>query len=199
MQLYSSSPSPFGRKVKITAYVAGLYEQLEVVTIDGNDPESTQINPNPLNKIPALALESGELIVDSKVICEYLIQASGRTEMLPEDHRIEYLTRAAIADGITEAALLMVYERRFREPTQMNTAWLHRQNQKVLSGLRWWTEAIIPVRSVPTLDQIGLAVALGYLDFRFSGEWRTQFANLALWSTQFQKMVPAYQLTDPQA
>ncbi|HAY54806.1 MAG TPA: glutathione S-transferase, partial [Gammaproteobacteria bacterium] len=35
MQLYSSSPSPFGRKVKITAHLAGLYEQLEVVTIDG--------------------------------------------------------------------------------------------------------------------------------------------------------------------
>ena len=89
MRLYSSSPSPFGRKVKITAHLTGLYDQLEVVTIDGNDPESTQINPNPLNKIPTLALESGELIVDSKVICEYLIQASGRTEMLPEDHRID--------------------------------------------------------------------------------------------------------------
>jgi glutathione S-transferase len=49
------------------------------------------------------------MIVDSKLICEYLIQASGRAKIHPEDHQIEYLSRAAITDGITEAALLMVY------------------------------------------------------------------------------------------
>ena len=64
------------------------------------------------------------------------------------------------------------------------------------SGLR-----TISLRSsaTPTIDQVGLAIILGYLDFRFSGEWRTRFIVLALWLTQFQQMVPGYQLTDPQA
>ena len=199
MKLYSSAPSPFGRKVKITAHLTGLFDQIDVVNIDGNDPQSAALNPNPLNKIPALELDSGQLIVDSKVICEYLIKQSGRLELLPEQLRVDLLSRAALADGITEAALLMVYERRFREESQINTDWLTRQNQKVLGGLQWFTDNLTEIVATPTIDQVGLAVTLGYLDFRFSGEWRTRFTDLALWLTQFQQMVPGYQLTDPQA
>ena len=199
MKLYSSAPSPFGRKVKITAHLTGLFDQIEVVNIDGNDPQSAALNPNPLNKIPALELDSGQLIVDSKVICEYLIKQSGRLELLPEHLRVDLLSRAALADGITEAALLMVYERRFREESQINTDWLTRQNQKVLGGLQWFTDNLTEIVATPTIDQVGLAVTLGYLDFRFSGEWRTRFTDLAQWLTQFQQMVPGYQLTDPQA
>jgi glutathione S-transferase len=199
MKLYSSAPSPFGRKVKITAHLTGLFDQIEVVNIDGNDPQSAALNPNPLNKIPALELDSGQLIVDSKVICEYLIKQSGRLELLPEHLRVDLLSRAALADGITEAALLMVYERRFREESQINTDWLTRQNQKVLGGLQWFTDNLTEIVATPTIDQVGLAVTLGYLDFRFSGEWRTRFTDLALWLTQFQQMVLGYQLTDPQA
>ena len=199
MKLYSSAPSPFGRKVKITAHLTGLFDQIEVVNIDGNNPLSATLNPNPLNKIPALELDSGQLIVDSKVICEYLIKQSGRLELLPEHLRVDLLSRAALADGITEAALLMVYERRFREQSQINTDWLTRQNQKVLGGLQWFTDNLTEIVATPTIDQVGLAVTLGYLDFRFSGEWRTRFTDLALWLTQFQQMVPGYQLTDPQA
>ena len=199
MKLYSSAPSPFGRKVKITAHLTGLFDQIDVVNIDGNDPQSAALNPNPLNKIPALELDSGQLIVDSKVICEYLIKQSGRLELLPEHLRVDLLSRAALADGITEAALLMVYERRFRGESQINTDWLTRQNQKVLGGLQWFTDNLTEIVAIPTIDQVGLAVTLGYLDFRFSGEWRTRFTDLALWLTQFQQMVPGYQLTDPQA
>ena len=158
MKLYSSAPSPFGRKVKITAHLTGLFDQIEVVNIDGNDPQSIALNPNPLNKIPALELDSGQLIVDSKVICEYLIKQSGRLELLPKHLRVHLLSRAALADGITEAALLMVYERRFRAESQINTDWLTHQNQKVLSGLEWFTDNLTEIIATPTIDQVGLAV-----------------------------------------
>ena len=91
------------------------------MNIDGNDPQSAALNPNPLKKIPALELDSGQLIVDSEVICEHLIKQSGCLEPLSEDLRVDLLSRAALADGITEAALLMVYERRFRAESQINT------------------------------------------------------------------------------
>ena len=63
-----------------------------MVNIDGNDPQSTALNPNPLKKIPALELDSGQLIVDPKVICEHLIKQSERLELLPEDRRVELLS-----------------------------------------------------------------------------------------------------------
>ena len=113
-------------KSKNPAPLTGLFNQIEVVNIDGNDPQSAALNPNPLKKIPALELDSGQLIVDSKVICEHLIKQSGRLELLPEDLCVDLLSRAALADGITEATLLMVYERRFRAESHINTDWLTR-------------------------------------------------------------------------
>ena len=197
VKLYSSPPSPFGRKVKITAHITGLFNQIEVIDIDGNDSKSAALNPNPLNKVPTLELDSGELMVDSRVICEYLIKQSRRFELLPEMNREHLLSRAALADGITEAALLMVYEYRFRDESQIDLNWLNRQNQKILDGLEWFTDNVTEVTETPTLDQVGLAIALGYLDLRFSGEWRTRFTDLALWLTRFEQIVPEYQLTDP--
>jgi len=197
VKLYSSPPSPFGRKVKITAHITGLFNQIEVIDIDGNDSKSTALNPNPLNKVPALELDSGELMVDSRVICEYLIKQSKRSELLPEMNREQLLSRAALADGITEAALLMVYEHRFRDETQIDLNWLNRQNQKILDSLEWFTDNVTEVAEAPTLDQVGLAVTLGYLDLRFSGGWRTRFTDLALWLTRFEQVVPEYQLTAP--
>ena len=198
MKLYSSTPSPFGRKVKITAHVTGLFDQLDLINVDSADLVATRNNPNPLNKIPALELKSGQLIVDSTVICEYLIILTNRNDLLPECRRIESLTRIALADGITEAALLMIYEQRFRKKSQINTEWLHRQNEKVIGGLSWFNTQLTDVSSTPTLDQIGLAVALGYLDFRFAGEWRGRFTDLSLWLNHFDQQVSSYQLTDPQ-
>ena len=197
VKLYSSLPSPFGRKVKIIAHITGLFHQIEVIDIDGNDSKSAALNPNPLNKVPALELDSGELMVDSRVICEYLIKQSRRFELLPEMNREHLLSRAALADGITEAALLMVYEYRFRDESQIDLNWLNRQNQKILDGLEWFTDNVTEVTETPTLDQVGLAIALGYLDLRFSGEWRTRFTDLVLWLTRFEQIVPDYQLTDP--
>ena len=101
-------PSPFGRKVKITVHLTVLFDQIEVLNINGDDPQRVALNPNPLNKIPALELDSGQLIVDSKVICEYMIKQSGRLELSPEHQRVDLLSRATLADGITEATLLMV-------------------------------------------------------------------------------------------
>ena len=45
MKLYSSAPYPFGRKVKITAYLTELFDQIEVVNINGSGPQSAALNP----------------------------------------------------------------------------------------------------------------------------------------------------------
>lgn len=200
MRLYSSAASPFGRKVKITSHITGLFDQMDVITIDANDPVSAAANPNPLGKIPTLVTNTGELLLDSRVICHYLLTTANRLEIcIPTAREFEILSRAALADGLMDAALLMVYERRFRPSELISADWLHRQNGKVLSALEWFEAHHDSVMGTPTLDQIGLASALGYLDFRFQGEWRTRFKTLARWLAEFQQMVPSYRLTDPES
>ena len=70
MILRSSPASPFGRKCKISASVLGLIDKIEVTKTDTVDPNGPIAKENPLGKIPALILDDGTCIFDSRVICE---------------------------------------------------------------------------------------------------------------------------------
>ena len=48
-------------------------------------PESGIRDDNPLNKVPALILDSGQVLFDSPVIAEYLDAQHGGTRMFPPE------------------------------------------------------------------------------------------------------------------
>jgi glutathione S-transferase len=75
--LRSSPPSPFGRKVKIAAALAGLSDRIRVENADTMDPNEALRMQNPLGKIPTLVLENGEALNDSRVIVEFLDAVAG--------------------------------------------------------------------------------------------------------------------------
>ena len=54
--LRSSPPSPFGRKVKIAAALAGLSDRISIETADTMDPSEALRTQNPLGKIPTLSM-----------------------------------------------------------------------------------------------------------------------------------------------
>ncbi len=51
--LRSSPASPFGRKVKISAWLLGLSDRIEIVEADTTDPNDTLRQQNPLVVHPA--------------------------------------------------------------------------------------------------------------------------------------------------
>ena len=83
MILRSSPPSPFGRKVKIAAAILGLADQITIETADPNDANDTLRTQNPLGKIPALIIEDGTVIYDSRVIAEYLNDMAQGEKIIP--------------------------------------------------------------------------------------------------------------------
>lgn len=195
MILRSSLPSPFGRKVKIAASLLGLRDQIEVVLADTNDPADSIRTQNPLGKIPALILEDGRIFFDSRVILEYLDYRAGGNRLVPAepDARFAVLTQAAQADGLTDAALLLVYENRFREPEKQEPAWITHQAEKVARALACFEAA--PPKGSRDISHIGLACALGYLDLRFDGKWRAEHPQLVAWLDAFSAEVPAFETT----
>lgn len=200
MRLYSAPASPFGRKVKMTVIAKGLMGQIESVHSDTRGPYNADLAAaNPLQKIPALVLSDGTQIYDSKVICEYLDMLAPSPVLLPPPglERIRCLTRAALADGIAEAALLMVYEERYRPADKWVPEWVARQQAKIDGGLAAF-EAAPPVWSAhPDYSHIALASALGYLDLRLEGKWRGSNPKLVAWLAAFAAAVPAYDMTTP--
>jgi glutathione S-transferase len=194
--LRSSPASPFGRKVRIAAAILGLTERIEIVAADTNDANDSLRLQNPLGKIPALVLEDGAVLYDSPVIVEYLDWLAGGGRIIPTEPgpRFNVLTRQALADGIMDAALLQVYETRFREPGQHVAKWLDHQAAKVARGLAR-LEASPLETAAGDIGAVATACALGYLDLRFAGRWRADCPRLAAWLDDFAAATPAFEET----
>ena len=202
MRLYTSPTTPFGRKVMVLILEAGLTDHIKISEVSGNplDPGSLPITRNPLGKIPALDLEDGPAIYDSRVICRYLddLAQSGFYPAAPL--LWQTLTLEATADGILEAALSMVYENRMRPEAKRFPAWIDAQWSKIDRALdaidtHWMAHL------AGRLDMAHIAVgcALGYLDFRLGArDWRHGRPGLTLWAANFGKR-PSMQATMPPA
>jgi glutathione S-transferase len=196
--LRSSASSPYGRKVKIAMLLLGLKDRIEIVTADTLDPADSLRMQNPLGKIPALILEDGTALFDSRVIVDYLDHLAGGGRIIPAGPaRFQVLRQQALADGIIDAAILRVYEGRFRPPEKHEQRWLDHQTGKVERALASIEAEPLPaITSSPDLGVIALACALGYLDFR-APDWRGGHPALATWVDDFEKAVPAFAETRP--
>jgi glutathione S-transferase len=194
--LRNSPPSPFGRKVRIAAAVTGLDARIEVKPADTTDPSDTIRQENPLGKIPALILEDGTVLFDSRVIVELLDSEAGGGVLLPAGKaRYPVLRLQALADGIMDASLLQVYEQRYRAPEMHNQRWLDNHRGKVERGLATLEVNPPALSGRPNAGQIALACALGYLDLRFEGKWRSKHPRLVAWLDDFAKKVPSFEAT----
>ncbi|MDC0101203.1 glutathione S-transferase family protein [Alphaproteobacteria bacterium] len=200
MQLRSSPSSPFGRKVKMATYILGFDDQVTPVLTDTLDPNDRICDVNPLGKIPALE-DDGTTYYDSRVIMEYLDAKAGGGKIIPASGptRYEALTRAALMDGILDAAILVIYERRMRPEDKYVESVVERQRGKIIRGL----EAIAAENrsysngAMPDVGEIGLACVLDYLDFRKQVNWRDHAPNLASWLADFAAAVPGYEDSMP--
>ena len=202
MKLLSSPLSPYGRKVKMTLAMKGLKDKVEVIAVDTNIPANPEITvANPLAKIPALVLASGECIYDSAVICEYLDSLTPSPVLFPKSgpERWKTLTMASLCDGILDAALLLVYEKRFRPEDKWHAPWQQRQEAKIGRALDQLEKSPPAWGQSPDYGHLTLAAALGYLDFRHEGKWRAGHPKLVAWLDQFAKAVPAFEETLPKA
>ncbi|MGO9422005.1 glutathione S-transferase family protein [Roseiarcus sp.] len=193
--LRAAAPSPFARKVRIAAAVLELDDRIEISAADTGDPDDLLRKQNPLGKVPALILESGEVLYDSAVIVEYLDALAGGGQIIPADPatRFRSLTQQALADGIMDAAVLLRYESLWREPDERSEKWIVYQGDKISRALAAFEAA--PPEELSDIGTIALACALGYLDLRFEGAWRADHPRLVAWLDLFSDATPSFEAT----
>lgn len=186
MKLRINKLSPFARKVRIVAREAGISGRIEeiettVSPVAGNDELSKE---NPLMKIPALVTDGGEMLYDSRVICEYLDTLHQGRKFFPESgpQRYTALRRQALTDGILDAAVLCRYELAVRPEALRWKDWVEGQKRKIYGALGVLETEVKSWGDEFNIGQIGATCALGYLDFRFAGwDWRAGHPQLAAW------------------
>lgn len=185
MRLFHSPTSPYARKVAITLEETGLASKVEMILASGSplNDGTAPIAHNPLGKVPALERPDGPAIYDSRVICRYLDDLAG-AGLYPTGSRLwDTLTLEATADGILDAALLMVYEGRLRPEDKQMPEWVEGQWLKIARSLdaiesRWMAHLAGPF----DMGHIAVATAIGYIEFRHAARnWRENRPQLAAW------------------
>lgn len=169
MILHGSETSPFVRKCRIVALEQGIELTLEIHSAFAGGPPV----PNPVQRIPSLLTDDGTLLVDSRVICDYLINFSDRSL---DDRNLE-----ALCDGLMDRAVSRTLMRR-EEECFHNPAQLHRWEEAIKRSLDHLESTQPSLPSDFNIGTITLLCALAYLDFRHDDlNWRNGRPNLAQW------------------
>ena len=202
MQLLYAPTSPFVRKVMVCAHLTGLVDRIQRLESAAHPirRDSRIANHNPLAKVPTLILESGQSLFDSRTICEHLAATGYATNLFPPEgpDRWRALSLQSLADGLMDAALLARYETVARPAEFQWPEWRAAQLVKVTACLEA-IEAEAPALHVdsPTIGDVTIGCALGYLDFRFPElQWRDSRPAAARWNELFQAL-PAMIVTRP--
>jgi glutathione S-transferase len=197
MILRSTPASPFGRKVNIAASVLDLARDIRIEPADTQAADEPLRRQNPVGKIPVLILEDGTTLFDSRVILEYLDHRAGGGRIIPHEPgaRFAALRLQALADGMIDAQILVIYEGRWRAAEYQVQKWVDYQADKVRRGLAALEADPPPLDPTPNVGQIALACFLGHRDLRFPGSWRGDHPKLAAWADRFAAQVPAFNAT----
>lgn len=188
-KLLYASTSPYSSKVRMAAIYAGV--AIEAVPVKTEDRPAELIDANPLGKIPVLVLDDGRSVFDSRAIVQYINRLS-RNALFPRnpDKRLDAEVLEALADGICDCALSMVYERRARPEEMVHQPWLDRQWAKITAALDRLNANPPKLPRKITAGQIALRACLGYLALRFAGKWERGRARLVRWAARFDEKFP---------
>lgn len=202
MKLIGSLASPYVRKVRVVFAEKKLDYALVLEDVWGAD--TTIAQSNPLGKVPALLMDDGSAMFDSRVIVEYLDTLTPVGKLIPVSGRERSSVKCweALADGVLDAAVLVRLEKILRPEQQQSPAWIARQMGKVEAGLKQMSgdlgEKPFYAGNQYTLADIAVGCALGWLSFRFPEiSWREDHPNL---QRLFEKLSerPSFKDTVPQ-
>jgi glutathione S-transferase len=171
VKLYGSLTSPFVRAVRIAAIELGLDDQIAFVPTLVRPTEPNRAfgdRVNPLRRVPALETDDGLVLLDSRVIIEFLNKAA-KGAIVPKGAgpRIACFNRHAVVAGATEALVLAMYESRLRPCDLRWRQWSADQTDKAGAALDWVEARIDDFADGFDLAGIALVCLVGYAQFRF--------------------------------
>ena len=130
--------SPFTRRVAISMHLLGIAYEHRPYTTWSNLAEVRAVNP--VGRVPALVLDSGESLFDSSAILDYIDHLAGpQRALVPprEPERRQVLRVTACALGVLEKVVAALYEQTMHPPEKVHQPWIEHNENQARSGLQW--------------------------------------------------------------
>lgn len=155
MVLVGNYDSPFVRRVGVVLHHYDIPFQRRVISVFKDFDE--MLETNPLGKVPALEIDPGEALIDSRLIIDYLEGIAGNHKRLvpkEEPHRRTVLRTEAVALGLAEKAVELRIELYRKNPVAQDPEWITRLERQVDSALAWLDES----RPSPWFHDVGMSL-----------------------------------------
>lgn len=167
IRLYGSNTSPYVRRVRVVADELGL--PLELIDSVPDAGQAELRKRNPIWKVPAAEID-GQLVLDSHVITELLLERYGRGKLapLPVDD-VEARNAISVIDGALDALINTFYLGK-EGVTPEQAPYLKKQRDRAGSALSWLEqnvhEPFVTSKKQLGLPEIALGSALGWMRLR---------------------------------
>jgi glutathione S-transferase len=130
--------SPFTRRVAVTLQWLGIAYEHRPLTAWTHLEDVRSINP--VGRVPALILDSGEALFDSGAILDYLDSLAGPGHALvpgAEPARHEVLRIVACAMGALEKVVAALYANTMYPPEKVHAPWVRHNEEQARRALDW--------------------------------------------------------------
>ena len=136
MILVGQFDSPFVRRVAVTLHHYHMPFTRNPLSVFRNVAEMRKINP--LVRVPALILETGEVLIDSSAIIDHLDEMAGPARAMTPAHgpqRRKVLQSVVTATGTSEKAVALFFERLFHSDKHINRDFEKRMQSQIEASL----------------------------------------------------------------
>jgi glutathione S-transferase len=134
MFLIGQYDSPFVRRVAIALKLYGLAFEHKPWSTFGDADKIARYNP--LRRVPTLVLDSGESLIESHIILDYLDELVGDAKAMIAPHGLErrrQLKVCALATGLADKSVSLVYESVLRK--EQLKLWVDRCEAQICGAL----------------------------------------------------------------
>lgn len=157
--------SPYVRRVAVTMNLYGMAFEHQPWSVFGNADEVRRFNP--LGRVPALKISAAEVLVESSAIVDFLDEQQPESErLMPATgaERRRVMKQVAMALGVCDKAVALIYERHKRSAASRDPAWEARLSEQVLLGGQWLEENVAPLATErPDQAQLTSAIARRFI------------------------------------
>ena len=201
MKLIGSETSPYVRKVRVYLGEVGMGCDFE--SVDAWKPAASLLEIAPIGKVPVLVRNQSDPLYESNLIIEYLeslLPVEKRLVPASGEHRWQVLRLQALATGMIDAAATRTVELR-KPPATQSSVVLDRELGRIERLLALFEKSVESrpaylVDNKKSTADLVLGVALQYLDFRHTPEWRSSAPSLAAWFAPI-ALRPTFTSTQP--
>ena len=136
LTLIGRNLSPYTRRVAIAMTMLDVPHSREYLSVTADPDRGLELNP--VGRVPVLQLDSGERLIESGAILDYLMELVGPAKSLVPPHgkaRRECLQLMAVASGVLDKTVNAIYELRRRPAEKVHEPWRQHLLRQATGGL----------------------------------------------------------------